>query len=135
MRLISRRTKAKIQRWWRSWDKVTYSVNSTQRLAATIFRVCTKDPAAELLIMPVRSKRIVKLEHKGTYLVLETGVLSITNHKFSYHIEINSDLKDRLVKVFDHRLDILRAEQEKAILNQMELGLRIALKTLKSKKK
>lgn len=134
MRILSRNTRIKIEKWIRSLDKITYHVNKTQRVAATIFRICTKDPDAELLIMPVRSKRIVKLEHKGTYLVLETGNLSITNHKFSYHVEIGPNLTQRLVRVFDSRLDALRAEQEKAILNQMEIGLKEVLKTLKKKK-
>ncbi len=135
MSLLSRPTRVAIQRWIRSFDKITYSINNTQRVAATIFRICVKDPAAELLIMPVRSKRIVKLEHKGVYLVLETGNLSITNHKFSYHVEISPSLTEKLVRVFDNRLDILRVEQEKAILNQMEIGLKEALKTIKNKKK
>lgn len=85
--------------------------------------------------MPVRNKRIVKLEDRGTYLVLETGNLSITNHKFSYHVEIGPDLTGRLARVFDSRLDALRADQEKAILNQMEIGLKQVLQTLKKKKR
>lgn len=135
MKLLNRRTKVKVEKWMRSWDKITYSINNTQRVAATIFRLCTKNPNAELLIMPVRNKRIVKLEDRGTYLVLETGNLSITNHKFSYHVEIAPDLTTRLARVFDSRLDALRAEQEKAILNQMEIGLKQVLQTLKKKKR
>lgn len=135
MKLLSRRTRVKIEKRLRSWDKITYNVNNTQRVAATIFRMCAKSVDAELLIMPVRNKRIVKLEDRGTYLVLETGNLSITNHKFSYHVEISPDLTTRLARVFDSRLDALRAEQEKAILNQMEIGLKEVLQTLKKKKR
>jgi hypothetical protein len=135
MKIISRRTRVKIERWLRSWDKITYNINSTQHVAGTIFRLCTKSPSAELLIMPVRNKRIIKLEDRGTYLVLETGNLSITNHKFSYHVEISPDLTTRLARVFDSQLDTLRAQQEKAILNQMEIGLKEVLQTLKKKKR
>lgn len=135
MRVISRRTKIKLEKWVRSWDKISYNVNSTQRVAASIFRLCTKNPNAELLIMPVQNKRIVKMEDRGTYLVLETGNLSITNHKFSYHVEISPDLTTRLAKVFDSQLDTLRSKQEEAILNQMETGLKQVLQTLKKKKR
>jgi hypothetical protein len=37
--------------------------------------------------------------------------------------------------VFDSQLDTLRAQQEKAILNQMEIGLKEVLQTLKKKKR
>lgn len=135
MKLLSRRTRVKLEKWLRSWDKITYNINNTQRVAGTIFRLCAKNPNAELLIMPVRNKRIIKLENQGTYLVLETGNLSITNHRFSYHVEIGPDLTTRLAKVFDSRLDALRAEQEKAIINQMEIGLKEVLQTIKKKKR
>jgi len=108
----------------------TIQHNETSRLAASIFRLSIRDEDAELLLMPVKDKRIVKVEKRGMYLILEKTLLEITNHQYSYHLEISFELYTKLSKAFDRKLDELSSEQEKAIVSQMSEGLRKVLHTI-----
>jgi len=104
--------------------------NETSRLAGSIFRLSLRDKNAELLLMPVKDKRIIKIEKRGMYIVLEKSLLEITNHQYSYHLEISFELYTKLNKAFDKKLDELSSEQEKAIVSQMSDGLRKVLNTI-----
>jgi hypothetical protein len=110
-------------------------VTNAQQKAASIFRLSLKDEKAELLLMPIQNKRILKLDHKGTYIVLEPTHVSITNHQYSYMIEMSFKLVQKLANMFDRKLDESRSVQERAILNQIDTGLSNLLQKLKEETK
>ena len=80
--------------------------------------------------MPIKDKRILKIDKKGMYITLQKTILEITNHQFSYHIEIGFGLYTKLSKSFDKKLDDLSSEHEKQITTQMSEGLRKVLSTI-----
>ena len=104
--------------------------NDTIRTSASIFRLALRDKDAEFILMPIKDKRILKIDKKGMYITLQKTILEITNHQFSYHIEIGFGLYTKLSKSFDKKLDDLSSEHEKQITTQMSEGLRKVLSTI-----
>jgi len=104
--------------------------NDTIRTSASIFRLALRDKDAEFILMPIKDKRILKIDKKGMYITLQKTILEITNHQFSYHIEIGFGLYTKLSKSFDKKLDDLSSEHEKQITTQMSEGLRKILSTI-----
>jgi hypothetical protein len=104
--------------------------NDTIRTSASIFRLVLRDKDAEFILMPIKDKRILKIDKKGMYITLQKTILEITNHQFSYHIEIGFNLYTKLGKSFDKKLDDLSSEYEKQITTQMSEGLRKVLNTI-----
>ena len=104
--------------------------NDTIRTSASIFRLALRDKDAEFILIPIKDKRILKIDKKGMYITLQKTILEITNHQFSYHIEIGFNLYTKLSKSFDKKLDDLSSEHEKQITTQMSEVLRKVLNTI-----
>lgn len=110
-------------------DESDSSLN--HKTAASIFRLALRDPDVELLLRPVENKRIIKLEGRGMYLILNKTMLEISNHDFSYHLEIPYEKFIRLSKLFDIKLDALIEKEEGNISAQVCTGLNKILEKLK----
>jgi hypothetical protein len=80
--------------------------------------------------MPIADKRIIKLEKQSLYIKLERFNISITNHKYNYMVEIHYNLYEKLVKMFDTKIDNNYSQEEKQLINQLENGIENVLKTL-----
>lgn len=134
MRRLIRKIKVKTTKFWRNLHKDrAFPIDSTHQLSASIFRKALREKDAELILMPVANKRIIKLEKQGLYIVLQHSLLEITNHKYSYHIEINYELYNKLSKMFDQKLDIDLRKEEEVINNQLHGGLRKVFDLLNKK--
>jgi hypothetical protein len=108
-----------------SADKILIST------ASSIFRIAIKDPTSKLLYSPIESKRIIKLEDKGMFIVLSSYVIEITNHNFSYHLELGHEVMVKLHKMFDAKLRELVDSEEAQFKDQRSVGLLSVLDILK----
>jgi hypothetical protein len=93
------------------------------KTAFSIFRFALKDPAAVLLSSPNNDRRMIKLEAKGIYIVLNRYTVEITNHNFSYHLELGPELMNKMLKMFDNKLQLTIDEEEAQFKDQRSLGL------------
>ena len=80
--------------------------------------------------MPIASKRIIKIDKQDLDIKLEKFSISITNHKYNYMIEIPYDLYEKLVKMFDNKIDNNYYQEENQMLSQLEMGIENVLKTI-----
>jgi hypothetical protein len=128
MKRVMKRIKIKFTRFWRNLhaDKAYPSTN-IHLTAASIFRRALRDRSVELILMPVANKRMVKIEKKGLYIVLQHSLLEITNHKYSYHLEINFDMYTKLSRMFDQKLELNHQVEEEMINDQLNGGLKKVL--------
>ena len=134
MSSIFRKIKVKIAKKWKNNDEDEQNRHSKiHQTAASIFRITLKNPESEFIIMPVNDKRIIKLESSGLYIKLEKYSLSITNHKYNYIINISTDVYTRLSQMFDHKIDSINSNEERQILNQLEVGISNVLESIKNK--
>ena len=135
MRLI-RNNKFRITKWWKKLNDSPTSIitTKTHSTAASIFRIALKNKESELILMPITDKRIIKVEKKGLYIKLEKFSISITNHKYNYMIEIPYTLYEKLVKMFDTKMDNDYNYEEKLMMSQLEVGIDNVLKSIMNKK-
>lgn len=134
MKKLFRKFKVKLTRLYRNFNKdKAFPILNTHQIGSSIFRQALRDNNVELILMPVVNKRIIKLEEKGLYIVLQHSLLEITNHKYSYHLEINFELFTRLSQLFDRKLEINFKEEEEAINKQLSGGLYKVLQLINKK--
>jgi hypothetical protein len=133
---ILRNIKFKIKKKWKTINDSpnTFPVTKVHQTAASIFRIALKDVNSELILMPVANKRIIKLEKKGLYIKLEKYSISITNHKYNYITEIPYELYEKLVKMFDTKMDNDYEQEEQQMISQLEVGIENVLKSIIPKK-
>jgi hypothetical protein len=133
---ILRNIKFKIKKKWKAINDSpnTFPVTKVHQTAASIFRIALKDVNSELILMPVANKRIIKLEKKGLYIKLEKYSISITNHKYNYITEIPYELYEKLVKMFDTKMDNDYEQEEQQMISQLEVGIENVLKSIIPKK-
>ena len=131
-----RNLKVKVRKKWKSLNDNpnVFPITKVHQTASSIFRISLKDPNAELILMPVANKRIIKLERKGLYIKLERYSMSITNHKYNYVTEVPYELYGKLTKMFDNKMDEDYTNEEQQMMNQLEVGIENVLKSLTPKK-
>jgi hypothetical protein len=131
MRLF-RNMKFKITKWWKKLhdSPTTVVMTQTHNIAASIFRIALKNPDSELILMPVTGKRIIKMEKQGLYIKLEKFSISITNHQYNYMVEVPYNLYEKLTSMFDSKMDREYNEEEKMMMNQLEIGINNVLKSI-----
>ena len=136
MKRFYRNLKFKVKKKWKSLNDNPniYPVTKVHQTAASIFRIALRDPNAELILMPVACKRIIKIEKKGLYIKLEKFSISVTNHKYNYVVEIPFDLYIKLYKMFDAEMDGNHYLEEQQMISQLEVGIDNVLKSIINKK-
>lgn len=100
------------------------------KTAFSIFRLALREPSTVLLTSTLAEKRILKLESKGIYIVLNRYTIEITNHNFSYHLELGPEMMGKMLKMFDSKLEALLEEEEAQFKDQRALGLLNVLDTM-----
>ena len=134
MRLI-RNNKFRITKWWKKLNDSPTSIitTKTHSTAASIFRIVLKNKESELILMPIANKRIIKVEKEGLYIKLERFSISITNHQYNYMIEIPYTLYEKLVNMFDTKMDNDYNYEEQVMMSQLEVGIDNVLKSIMKK--
>ena len=134
MRLI-RNNKFRITKWWKKLNDSPTSIitTKTHSTAASIFRIALKNKESELILMPIANKRIIKVEKEGLYIKLERFSISITNHQYNYMIEIPYTLYEKLVNMFDTKIDNDYNYEEQVMMSQLEVGIDNVLKSIMKK--
>lgn len=93
------------------------------KTAFSIFRIALKDPSAVLYSSRTEDERFIKLESKGIYVVINRYTVEITNHNFSYHLELGPEVMGKMVKMFDNKLRSQLEEEEAQFKDQRAVGL------------
>lgn len=126
-----RKLKIKLTKLWRKFYYIEDNkANDTQNTASSIFRKALRNRSAELSIIPTANKRVIKIEREGLYILLQHTLLEITNHKYSYHLEINYNMYLNLSRMFDQKLEYICKIEEEAINNQLNERLKKVLKLI-----
>jgi hypothetical protein len=134
MSSIFRKIKFSIAKKWKNNDEDKQNKHSKiHQISSSIFRITLRNPESELILMPINDKRIIKLESHGLYIKLERYSLSITNHKYNYIVNISVDVYNKLSLMFDHKIDNINSNEERQILNQLEIGITNVLESIKNK--
>jgi hypothetical protein len=75
------------------------------------------------LISPISGKRYIKRDDNQLFIIVETDVLTIVNHQYSYNISIKGKAHERITRVFDAEVEQRREKMEMEIRSNVKHSL------------
>jgi hypothetical protein len=83
-----------------------------------------------LLIAPISSKRYMKNEKYGIYVVFHGRTIEVVNHVYNYTVALDDKTWDILIDEFNYELEDRRTEFEDEISKNIKHSLKTLLKTM-----
>jgi len=110
-----------------------------QQLAFDIFKICLYDDnnirylnASNSYKKYIVNKKFILDKDVSTFIILESGKITIINHTYKYDIEIPQHTSLKMNKMFDNKVDEDRSIMEKEILGNITSSLNIVLTNFKN---
>jgi len=110
-----------------------------QQLAFDIFKICLYDDnnirylnSSNSYKKYIVNKKFVLDKDVSTFIILESGKLTIINHTYKYDIEIPQNTSLKMNKMFDRKVEEDRSIMEKEILGNITSSLNIVLTNFKN---
>jgi len=109
MRHFFKKTRLKIYLKFRGITRINMStVDKNEVKSSAICRRLISHPDSKFLIAPLSHKRYIKNDPLGMFIVLSDNRINITNHIYNYDVSLNSGTSDKLNKMFDNKVELLR---------------------------
>jgi hypothetical protein len=86
-------------------NKYVKTVTETESQVISIFRKLIKQKDTILFISPISNKRYLKNIKLKIFMVIESHNVSIINHVYGYDISINTYSYNKIINLFDIRID------------------------------
>lgn len=83
-----------------------------------------------LLIAPISSKRYMKNEKYGIYVIFHGRTIEVVNHVYNYTVPLDDKTWDLLTDEFNYELEERRKEFEEEISTNIKYSLKTILKTM-----
>lgn len=83
--------------------------------------ICKEDSI--LLFTPITQKYYIHNYELGIYMVIDNGVLSVTNHSYSYEVKLTGKNERILTKKFERELETRADKMDIEILSQIKESL------------
>jgi hypothetical protein len=116
------------------------TLSPDQQLAFDIFEICLNDDnnirylnASNSYKKYIVDKKFVTEKDASTFIVLESGKITIVNHTYKYDIEMPQNTSLKMHNMFDRKVDEDRMEMEREIMGNITSSLNIVLTALKEK--
>lgn len=126
MKHTLRRITQKVSIWTiRMMDPTKYR-HSAHMYESTALAICRKLAAKDssiLLLSPISGKRYIKSEDSQIYVIIESHLVTIVNHAYSYTIPIELKSHEQLIKMFDKEVETRRELMETEIRSNIKHSL------------
>lgn len=86
-----------------------------------------------LLIAPISFKRHIKNEKYGIYVSVHGRSIEVTNHVYSYNVQLDPKTLEQITKDFDLELEKRTLQFEEEISRNIKHSLKIILKNIENK--
>ena len=121
---------------WLKWNREHKSdsdnkVSETEKMCMSITRSLIIHPDSKFLLAPLSGKRYIKNSDKGLFIIIDRGTISLTNHVYHYDVNITERNWERLIKMYDGKVETIRQEYEDQIMSQITHSLHIIQDKLK----
>jgi hypothetical protein len=121
---------------WLIWNRNNRTdkdnkVSDTEKICMSITRSLIVHSKSKFLLAPLSGKRYIKNEEKGLFIIIDRGTISITNHVYHYDVNLTERNWERLIKMYDGKVETIRQEYEDEIMSQIENSLHIIQDKLK----
>lgn len=98
--------------------------------SAAICRKLITHKDSKFLIAPLSHKRYVRNEPLGMFIVLSDNRINITNHIYNYDITVPYYISNKLIKMFDKKVESYRLKFESEMKGQVQHSLSTILKKI-----
>jgi len=92
-------------------------------MCITIAKKLISNEESLLLYTPITQKYYIRNNNLGIFMVIDNGVLSITNHSYSYEIKLTGKNERILIIQFEKELELRADNMDIEILNQIKDSL------------
>lgn len=94
-----------------------------ERMCTAICRTLMKHPDSKFSIAPLSDKKYIINETLDIFIVILDTKIEITNHIYHYIISLDDREIGKLKRMFDNRLETIRAKYEHEIKSQINNSL------------
>ncbi len=113
---------------WLKWNRnnktdADNKVLETEKVCMSITRSLIINPNSKFLLAPLSGKRYIKNEEKGLFIIIDRGTISLTNHVYHYDVNLTERNWERLIKMYDGKVETIRQEYEDQIMSQIQHAL------------
>ena len=101
----------------------SYEHSEFEKESMSICKNLINKESSKLLISPISKKRYIKNDNKKIFIIIESRLLTIVNHNYSYNIELHPKVYDLLTLVFDNEVEKRRQVMENEIKSNVKHSL------------
>jgi len=126
IKFIKRFAKRKYVQWlsWnRNLGKEVQKISQTEKMCMSITRMMITHKDSKFDIGPLSSKRYIVNEELELFIILDKGNISITNHIYHYDVVVTDRNWERLIKMYDGKVETIIQKYEDRIMSQITHSL------------
>ena len=95
-------------------------VSQTQKMSMSIARKLIRHPESQFLIAPISGKKYITNSEVDLFIIFDKRALSITNHVYHYDVILTDRNWDKIIKMYDSKVEDIRQKVEDQIMSQIE---------------
>ena len=104
--------------------------NDNEKTASSICRKLINHEDSRFLIAPLSQKRCIKNESLQMFVIIQEDRINISNQIYNCDITISSQMREKLVKLFDNKVEEVRIKFENDIHRKVQHSLKKILEKL-----
>ena len=99
-----------------------------------VCRALIHKEASVLLLSPISGKRYIKSQDEQLFIIIESNLITIVNHQYSYNISIWGKPLGTIIRMFDIEVEKRREAMEMEIRSNVKHSLANIFKNLSNEK-
>jgi len=100
----------------------------------SVCRALIHKEASVLLLSPISGKRYIKSHDEQLFIIIESNLITIVNHQYSYNISMWGKPMETIIRMFDIEVEKRREAMEMEIRSNVKHSLANIFKNLSDEK-
>ena len=105
-----------------------------ERECISVCRALIHKEASVLLLSPISGKRYIKSHDEQLFIIIESNLITIVNHQYSYNISMWGKPMETIIRMFDIEVEKRREAMEMEIRSNVKHSLANIFKNLSDEK-
>lgn len=98
-------------------------VSQTQKMSMSIARKLIRHPESKFLIAPISGKKYITNAEVDLFIIFDKRGISITNHVYHYDVILSDRNWNKIIKMYDTKVEEIRQIVEDQVMSQIEHSL------------
>ena len=103
-------------------------ISQTQKMCMSIARKLIRHSDSKFDIGPKSGKKYITNPNLGLFIIFDKRALSVTNHVYHYDVILNDRNWDKIIKMYDAKVEEITQEYEDQVMSRIEHSLDSILK-------